>query len=97
MAGDIDRVSQAIGKLEAHAENQARATSRIFEKLEEISGAVQGVSAVTERVDRLEPLVDRHERDRNAGRGLLVGLSVGGGAAGGGIVVTLLRKLGLAP
>ena len=94
MAGDFDQISAAIGELRAKAESQTRSSERIFRKLEEISESLGVVNTTKETVDRLEPLVDRHEASLRTGRGILIGVSLVSGTAGG-FVAAALKKLGL--
>ncbi len=98
MTGKLDEISAAIGELRAKADSNARSASRIFDKLDEISGQLAGVAAVKESVDRIEPLVDKHERERNTGRGVLIGLSIASGSAGATLATfgkAALKKIGI--
>ena len=94
MPGDLDQISAAIGELRADAKNQRAANDRVFDKLEEISTQLSSVSSVKDTVDRIEPLVDKHERAHTTGRGIIIGLSLVSGTAGG-FLSTLAKKLGI--
>jgi cob(I)alamin adenosyltransferase len=94
MAGDLDQISAAIGELRADAKNQRAATERVFEKLDEISDRLAITAAVKDTLERIEPLVDKHEQTHRTGRGILIGLSIASGTAGGA-VTALLRKWGV--
>lgn len=98
MNGELHQISAAIGELRAKADQGEKATSRIFTELRTISTQLASVAAIKETVERLEPLVDGHERDRNTGRGVLIGLSIASGSAGAAIATlgkAALKKVGI--
>lgn len=94
MTGKLDEISAAIGELRADAKNQRAATERVFDQLSKISGQLAGLNTLKETVDRIEPLVDNHERTHTTGRGILIGLSIASGTAGAALT-TLAKKLGI--
>ena len=97
MTGDLHEISAAIGGLRSITEEHSRQTERIFVKLDELAGFLSPLPALIDRMNKIEPLVNSLEADRQRGKGILVGIALAcGGAAATAFeaIKTFLIKVG---
>ena len=87
---DLDKISQAIGALQADSRTAGDQRDKIFEKLDEIGRVVAETAgqlpALTERLEKIEPHVEDYKRVKNRGIGII------GAAAFGAAALTQLAK-----
>jgi len=94
MNGELHEVSEAIGELRTEvrvANEQRRETNQ---RLAELARQLEGLVSLTERVNRIEPLVDAHEAAAQRGRGVTAAIGAIGGTGGAGVVGVIGKKLG---
>lgn len=98
MSGELHEVSEAIGELRTEvriANEQRRETNR---RLSDVAKQLEGLVSLTQRVNRIEPLVNEHEAAAQRSRGIHTAISttggVVGGVAGSGVIGYVARKLG---
>lgn len=97
MAAELNDISVAIGALQANHQQVAQQQDRILGALRELKDTLALVPLTAARLDRVEPLVDEHERLRQNGRGVIAGFSLVAGGMGAGVVEfgrMLLQKIG---
>ncbi len=94
----IDEVSMKVGELQSDARSARRQREKIFEKLDEMSGVIASIPALTERVnDHTQEIKDikgdvsTFQNLKSKGLGILAGIGL---AAGGvsSVVTKLLDK-----
>ena len=102
-ASELHEISQAIGGLQADNNETVRQRKAMFSKLDdihdcmhEIKGAVAIVSsahiALRAEVDtKIKPTLEDYERQKNRAIGVAAGIGLGGGAAAGGLVASVLK------
>ena len=94
MNGELHEVSEAIGELRIEvrvANEQRRETNQ---RLAEVARQLEGLVSLTERVNRIEPLVDQHEAAAQRGKGMTATIGAIGGTGGAGVVGLIGKKLG---
>ena len=64
MSGEIDGLSQAIGRLQAQADQGQRERRRLFEKLDEIHDDLVALKVIKTDVDEMKPHVEHYRRRR---------------------------------
>lgn len=75
MAGELHAISQAIGQLQATAEESQRQTATLFAKVEEVQRQVAGLGSVVETVKAMKPEVEDWTRTKNKALGAIAFLS----------------------
>lgn len=75
MAGELHEISQAIGRLEAAAQETQRQNSTLFRKVEELQRQVGELAPVVDTVKAMKPEVDDWTRTRNKALGAVAFLS----------------------
>jgi hypothetical protein len=72
MPGDIDDMSAAVGALQAQAKDAAERDRVLFKKfdrviaeLHEMNEKIGGMSAIEDRVEKMEPIVDDYRDNKN--------------------------------
>lgn len=93
MSGQLHEISQAIGRLEAAAEEHQRQNLTLFRKLDELHNQVADLAPVVETVKAIKPEVEDWTRTKNKALGVLAVLSAVMGAAGSWIVEHLGRLI----
>lgn len=94
MNGELHEVSEAIGELRTEvrvANEQRRETNH---RLAEVARQLEGLVSLTERVNRIEPLVDAHEAAVQRSKGMTATIGALGGGGGAGVVGLVGKKLG---
>lgn len=88
----------AIGSLQARADGMDGRMKGIDGKLDIVVDALSDLKYVVGRLNRIEPMVDEHERLNIKGRGFMAGFALAGGSVGAGVWEVgkmIARKLGI--
>ena len=100
---DLDQISAAIGSLQADAAETTRRSAVFFAKLDDIhdclheikgSMSITALANVALNVDidtNIKPVIEDYKRQKQRGLGLLAGVTIGAGAAGGSLAAWLLK------
>ena len=78
MSGQLDEISQAIGRLQSESEERRRAHEKSHALLEVISRRIEPLHTLPERVEKLEETAQDYRRTKNKAIGLVAGISAGG-------------------
>lgn len=94
MSGELHEVSEAIGELRAEVRKANEQRAETNRRLADVAKQLEGLVSLTERVNRIEPLVDQHEAAAQRGKGVTAAIGALGGTGGAGVVGVIGKKLG---
>ena len=90
MNGELHEISVAIGRLEAQAQQQLRDHERTHATIESIAANLEQLTPLPARLAKVEAIAADYEAKKK----LALGLTLGGGIAGGGLLKALLEIFG---
>jgi transposase len=95
--GELNEVSAAIGELrgEFRMANVQRAETN--QKLDEVSRKLDALAPLVARVNRIEPLVDAHERQHQRNKAVAGMIGIAGGGVGAAAWTKLKTLFGGGP
>ena len=94
MTGSLDEISEAIGGLRARVDQNGEEHRATNAKLDIVLTRLTTLDVVADRLDRIEPIVNKLEAAYQRTMGMTIAAGAIGGSGGAGVMGLLGKKLG---